>query len=319
MRASSRRPTPGRRPASSRGGTETASPPLDPLPHRLERVGRVALGVVGVDREEANAAIRVVARDVGEAVVPGQRVGAVVAGPDHDRRGRRRRVQRLRRPLGVGQLERRRRVADAKSRCRGPSLPRSRRRRPRARRGRLRVGRRRDAPVAQPVDAARQPRRLAGRRLEVAPVDADRRRADEALARGVGAARDLTHLDRLGVEPAALSCSRSIASARCHEGQPLHHSNSIAGWVLDSVMAQTYSRDAPFPRHRYRGARSGGLVRGATIAPTTLVAAGIPGSDDALAHRCTVADPAVVADHERALEPRPGADLAAASRAAPAR
>src|SRR4051812_45786813 len=62
------------------------------------------------------------------------------------------------------------------------------------------VGRGGVAAVAQPVDAARERRGLVGDRLDVAAVDADRRRADERLALGVRVGRDLAQLDLRGVE-----------------------------------------------------------------------------------------------------------------------
>ena len=81
--------------------------------HRVERVGRVARGVVGVDGEEAHAALAVLLGDAAQARVPGDHVGAVVAG-DHEHRRGRRRVLRdgVRYAIGVGEGERRNRVAD---------------------------------------------------------------------------------------------------------------------------------------------------------------------------------------------------------------
>ena len=62
-------------------------------------------GVVGVDLEEAHAAIGVVAGDGLEALVPRERVRAVVAGEDDDRGGCAVDVQRRRVSVGVGQRE----------------------------------------------------------------------------------------------------------------------------------------------------------------------------------------------------------------------
>src|SRR5919197_869367 len=74
----------------------------DALAHRVEGVARVALGVVGVDREDLD--VGVVARDGGDPVVPRQRVRAVVAGEDDERR--RRIAGRMLDAVGVGQRER---------------------------------------------------------------------------------------------------------------------------------------------------------------------------------------------------------------------
>ena len=66
---------------------------------------RVAHRVVGVDLQHAHAAVGVVARDVLDALVPRQRVRAVVAGEDDDRGARAVDVQRRGRSVGVGQRE----------------------------------------------------------------------------------------------------------------------------------------------------------------------------------------------------------------------
>ena len=51
--------------------------------HRLEGVGRIPFRVVGADRQHAHAAVGIVTGDVGDPVVPRDRVRAVVAG-EHD-------------------------------------------------------------------------------------------------------------------------------------------------------------------------------------------------------------------------------------------
>ena len=62
-------------------------------------------GVVGVDLQEAHAAVGVVAGDGLQPLVPRQRVGAVVAGEDDDRGGRAVDVQGRGRSVGVRQRE----------------------------------------------------------------------------------------------------------------------------------------------------------------------------------------------------------------------
>src|SRR3954452_24545626 len=65
--------------------------------------------------------------------------------------------------------------------------------------GRIRNGG--DPAVAAMVDAAGQGRWLVARVLDVGAVDADRRRADEALAVGQAVGVDLAHEDLVGIEP----------------------------------------------------------------------------------------------------------------------
>ena len=92
------------------------SPRRDPLAHRGERIARVALGVVRVHLQEHDAARGVVGGNGLEPLVPGQRVGAVVAGPRHDGGERfARKWQRVRLALGVEQLERGRRIPEGKA------------------------------------------------------------------------------------------------------------------------------------------------------------------------------------------------------------
>jgi hypothetical protein len=59
---------------------------LDARPHRLDRIARVLLAVVGVDLQDAHAAVGIVAGDGLDTVVPGERVRTVVAGEDDHRR-----------------------------------------------------------------------------------------------------------------------------------------------------------------------------------------------------------------------------------------
>ena len=84
--------------------------PLHARTHRLEGVARVALGVVGVDRQHTRAEGGVVARDRNDPLMPGERVGTVIAGEAHDRR--RMPVECVRGPLRVRQRERGRALAD---------------------------------------------------------------------------------------------------------------------------------------------------------------------------------------------------------------
>ena len=78
---------------------------LDTLAHRLEGVRRVTLAVVRADPKHPDPAIGVVTGDVEHPVVPGEGVGAVVAGPVDD--GRRGAVIAQRMPGAVdpGELE----------------------------------------------------------------------------------------------------------------------------------------------------------------------------------------------------------------------
>src|SRR4051795_7110646 len=66
----------------------------------------------------------------------------------------------------------------------------------------LRVGSGGYPPVAAAVDPARQPGGLLERRLDVAPLDADRRRADEPLFARLLVGEDLAHADALRIEAA---------------------------------------------------------------------------------------------------------------------
>ena len=179
----------------------------NPLAHRLQRVPRIALGVVGVHGEEAHAARAVVAR----RPRPGGRASRARRGSGC--RSRRRPSPAPRRaPAGSWTLPS---VSGSSSAGAGlpdlgraspgpsarppPSIARSR-----ASRRSCAVGKRRDPPVAKPVDAAGQARSAPRRAADVAAVDADRRRAHEPLPLGVGIGADLPHVERAGVDPGRL-------------------------------------------------------------------------------------------------------------------
>src|SRR5438477_6156507 len=101
----------------------------------------------------------------------------------------------------------------------------------------LRVGCRREAPVAAPVYAAREPRGLVWLRLYFRAVEADRRRADEPLARRVALRLDLAHdhrprVDALLGEDLAQLRERLLVRRAASPEQELHtHTSSlVAQW-----------------------------------------------------------------------------------------
>ena len=161
---------------------------LDALGHRVEGVGGMADGVVGVDRQKADAAVGVVAVHVEHAVVPREGVGAVVAGPIDDGRLGVPAAQRLGPAGGCRQVEVGGPLADRNRHALLLFVAGGARQR---RTHIVGVGQRGSAAVGPTIDAAGETRRLvvAGR-VHVLGVHADRRRAGKALALRVGLALD---------------------------------------------------------------------------------------------------------------------------------
>ena len=181
-----------------------------------ERVGRVARGVVGVDEQHLHAALGVVAGHIRQPVVPGERVGAVVAGEHHH---------------GGGLAGAARRACGRRPRCRSASKsgavaiqlpfqpPAERLAQPRG------VGGGRDPAVGEVVDAAGETDRVgvAGRK-QVAP---SMRMVGEPTNRSRSASSSVA-ISRISTRPGR-GRARSAPPAgrpaqRSVDGQPSHHS-----------------------------------------------------------------------------------------------
>ena len=83
------------------------------------------------------------------------------------------------------------------------------------------IGYRRDAAVAQAVDAAGQARRLFSGRLEVRTVDADGGRSHELPVLRLRLGFDLDHLDLAGVETRGLHRLAQLVERPVPRGAPL--------------------------------------------------------------------------------------------------